>query len=218
MLAALENARLASLEHPWYLSRMGQVSEDADDSEWLAAWCAGDKRAGAALIERHFTSVYRFFRNKVSGEVDDLVQRTFMSCLEARPTFRAECSFRSMLFGIARRRLYDYYREQRRDAALDFTTTSLRALGTTPSAALARKDLVHGLQAVLHDLPMETQILIELRYVEGMSTAQLAHVFDVPEGTIKRRQFEARAQLRAALRARGYGDYMRGAQALHSSR
>jgi RNA polymerase sigma-70 factor (ECF subfamily) len=54
-----------------------------DDPQLLAAWCAGDKQAGAALVERHFASIYRFFRNKVAGEVDDLVQRTFMSCLEA---------------------------------------------------------------------------------------------------------------------------------------
>lgn len=180
-----------------------------DDAPLLAAWCAGDKHAGASLVERHFASIYRFFHNKVAGDVDDLVQRTFVSCLEAQPSFRGECSFRSLLFRIARRRLHDYFRERRRDAALDFTTTSLKALGTTPSAALWRKDLLQNLQEVLVDLPVDTQILIELRYAEGLSTQQLAQVFDVPEGTIKRRQFEARAQLRAALRERGYGAYMR---------
>lgn len=185
------------------------VPASEDDAQLLAAWCAGDKQSGAVLVERHFASIYRFFRNKVAGDVDDLVQRTFVSCLEARPSFRGECSFRSLLFRIARRRLHDYFRERRRDAALDFTTTSLRALGTTPSAALSRKDLLQSLREVLADLPVDTQILLELRYSEGMSTEQLAEVFDVPEGTIKRRQFEARAQLRAALGTRGYGAYMR---------
>lgn len=180
-----------------------------DDAQLVAAWCAGDKQAGAALVERHFSALYRFFRSKVAGDVDDLVQRTFMSCLEAREGFRGECSFRTLLFHIARRRLHDYFRERRRDAELDFTAMSVRAFGTSPSAALSRKYVQRLLGDALQELPVDSQILLELRYWEGMSTEQLAQVFDVPEGTIKRRQFEARAQLRRALAARGYGAYMR---------
>lgn len=177
---------------------------DADDGALVAAFCAGEVRAGSVLVERHFDGLYRFFRSKVHGDVDDLVQQTFMSCLEARKGFRGECSFRTLLFRIARRRLYDRFREHQRDQALDFNTTSMRALGTTPSALLARKNDVAVVRDALQQLPVETQILLELAYWEELSVRDLAEVFEVPDGTIKSRMYAARAQLEHVLRKDGY--------------
>lgn len=180
------------------------MTGDSDDRELVESFRAGDPRAGTALVERHFEGIYRFFRSKVAGDVDDLVQQTFMSCLEARESFRGECSFRTLLFRIARRRLHDHYRKKRRDQALDFTTASVRALGTSPSAALQRSDAVAAVRAALQELPLEAQTLLELSYWQDMSTLELAQVFEVPVGTIKSRQFAARAELQARLSARGY--------------
>jgi RNA polymerase sigma-70 factor (ECF subfamily) len=175
---------------------------DAQDADLLDAWRESDKRAGGLLVERHFDALYRFFRSKIAGDVDDLVQQTFMSCTEARATFRGECSFRTLLFQIARRRLHDHYRKKHRDRALDFTTTSVCALGTSPSGALQRKDAVAAVRDGLQQLPVEAQTLLELSYWENMSTRELAQVFEVPVGTIKSRLFAARAQLEALLRGR----------------
>jgi RNA polymerase sigma-70 factor (ECF subfamily) len=176
---------------------------DPDEALLLEAWRTGDRQAGAAIVERHFASLYRFFRSKVSGDVDDLVQQTLVSCLEARENFRGECSFRTLLFRIARRRLYDHYRNRQRERELDFTTTSVRALGTSPSAALLRGDELALLREALQELPVDAQTLLELHYWEELSTQELAQIFEVPEGTIKSRQFHARAQLRALLAVRG---------------
>jgi RNA polymerase sigma-70 factor (ECF subfamily) len=175
-----------------------------DDKQLLEAWRGGDAHAGAALVERHFDSVYKFFRSKVNEHVDDLVQQTFISCLEAREGFRGDCSFRTLVFEIARRRLYDHFRARRRDKAVDFTTTSLRALGTSPSGALVRHDDLTMLREALRELPVDSQMLLELHYWEALSMRELSQVFEVSEGTIKSRLFHARARLRALLAQRGY--------------
>lgn len=175
-----------------------------DDQQLLEAWRGGEAHAGAALVERHFDSVYKFFRSKVNEDVDDLVQQTFVSCLEARKGFRGECSFRTLVFEIARRRLYDHFRARRRDRALDFTTTSLRALGTSPSGALLRHDNLTMLREALRELPLDSQMLLELHYWEALSMRELSQVFEVSEGTVKSRLFHARARLRTLLEQRGY--------------
>lgn len=180
------------------------LADEREDSALIDAFRAGDKQAGAQLVERHFDALYRFFRNKIAGDVDDLVQQTFVSCMEARPSFRGECSFRTLLFQIARRRLYDHYRQKRQREDLDFTTTSVRALGTTPSVALQRQHDAAAVREALQELPVDDQTLLELSYWEELSTRELAQVFEVPEGTIKSRLFAARARLRALLHARGY--------------
>ena len=174
-----------------------------DDAALLEAWRTGDREAGAALVERHFVALYRFFRSKVSSDIDDLVQQTLMGCLEARESFRGEACFRTLLFRIARRRLYDHFRARRKLADIDFTISSVLALGTTPSAALHRRDMASLVREALQELPVEDQMLLELRYWENLSTEELASVFEVAVGTIKSRQARARARLLERLRERG---------------
>ena len=73
-----------------------------DDFETLDRWRAGDRAAGNELLRRHFDGLYRFFRNKVDEGVDDLIQRSFLACVESKDRFRKQASFRTYLFTVAR--------------------------------------------------------------------------------------------------------------------
>src|ERR1044071_7833713 len=95
------------------------------DRELLHRWGEGCRKAGDALIDRHFAAVYRFFRNKVGAELEDLVQQTFLACVEARARFREESSFKTFLLAIARYQLYARYGQRRRES-MDCTFTSMR--------------------------------------------------------------------------------------------
>ena len=77
------------------------------DTELLEAWRRGDREAGNLLVERYFVPVYRFFRNKVTGDLDDLVQNTFLRCSQAKDDIRQHSSFRPYLFRVARNVLID---------------------------------------------------------------------------------------------------------------
>ena len=106
------------------------------DAQLLAAWAGGDKAAGEALFERHFEAVARFFRNKLPADAahEDLIQQTFLGCVEARERFRGEASFRSFLFAIAHRQLSKHWRTRSRDR-LDFQTVSVFELDASPISA-----------------------------------------------------------------------------------
>ncbi|MCA9708401.1 MAG: sigma-70 family RNA polymerase sigma factor, partial [Myxococcales bacterium] len=78
------------------------MSERSDDEQLLARWRGGDAQAGAALFERYYEAIARFFVNKVGLDCGDLVQATFLGCLEGLERFRGEASFRTLLFAIAR--------------------------------------------------------------------------------------------------------------------
>ena len=94
-----------------YAARRGPMRSDA---ELLAAWRAGDAPAGNELVRRHFMAVYRFFVNKVSHDVDDLIQRTFLACVEGRDRFRADSSLKAYILGIARNQLLMHLRQRQR--------------------------------------------------------------------------------------------------------
>ena len=171
------------------------------DSDLIRAWRAGDRRAGSALFERHFDGVRRFFRNKVDQGVEDLVQRTFVACLEGRDRFREEASFRTYLFAIAHNLLREHFRRQRRATEeLDLERLSIIDLGASPSSLLVaraeEKLLLHGLR----QLPIASQVLLELYYWEQLTGAELGVFLGVPEDTARSRLRKAKAQLEAALK------------------
>jgi RNA polymerase sigma factor (sigma-70 family) len=167
------------------------------DYELLDRWRGGDKDAGQELFGRHFDSVYRFFASKCGAEVDELVQATFLACVRARDQFRKESSFRTYLFTIARHELYRALRERRRDGErLDFGSTSIAELASTPGTRLVRNEDHRRLVAALRTLPIEQQTLLELHYWEELDMAALAEVFDAPTGTIRVRLHRARKSLR----------------------
>ena len=163
----------------------------------------GDAGAGNTLFERHFDSIYRFFVYKVERDVHDLVQRTFLGCMEARSRFRGDSSFRTFLFAIARNELRQHYRNKTRDGVLDFTTSSLAELAPTPSTIARHKGQTRMLLTALRSLPVDLQLLLELHYLEGLTGPALAEVLEIPEGTVRSRLQRARETAAAKLTALG---------------
>jgi RNA polymerase sigma factor (sigma-70 family) len=177
-----------------------------DDLELLELWRAGDRSAGERLFSRHFDSVYRFFDTKCDGDVDELVQRTFLACVQSKDRFRAEASFRTYLFTIARHELFRHYRQRRRQGEpLDGHLTSVAQLVTTPRSRLARHQAHRRLLHALCSLPLETQTLIELHYWEDFDIPALAAVFGAPQATIRTRLFRARRALEERLQGSSSG-------------
>lgn len=170
------------------------------DRDLLRAWRAGDRQAGSALFDRYFDGVRRFFRNKVDHGVEDLVQATFVACVESRDRFREEASFRTFLFAIAHNILKEHYRRrQRSDRELDLDRDSIVDLGASPTSLLVaqaeEKLLLHGLRT----LPIASQVILELYYWEGLTGAELGALLGVPEDTARSRLRKARGQLELAI-------------------
>lgn len=183
----------------------------SDDATLWQAWCAGDKRAGEALFERYFEAIYRFFEHKIQGDVGDLVQRTFLGCVEARERFRGASSFRTFLFAIARHELCAYFRSRKKSEAIDFSVSSIAELGPSPSTMARRRSEREILLAALQGLPVDLQLALELHYWEGLPGPDLAVVLEIPEGTVRSRLRRAVEQLRERLTQEAGGERLLGA-------
>ena len=180
------------------------MTDSRDDKALLRAWADGEQTAGEALVARHVATVHRFFHNKIADAAPELSQRTFLACLEARERFEGRSSFRTWLLGIAHRQLLRHLRAQQRDAIeLNVEEQSIQVLlgraPTSPTVRLARHDEHQALLAALRALPVQMQILLELRYWEGLSVPAIGEVLELPEGTAASRLHRARARLRDML-------------------
>jgi RNA polymerase sigma factor (sigma-70 family) len=168
------------------------------DAELLIAWREGEARAGRELFERHIDAVSRFFRNKVGDEREDLIQRTFLSCVEAQGRIREGSTFRAYVLTIARNKLHDHIEARIRHAP-DTLSTSVVQLGLSPSAIVAQKERDGLLLQALRALPLDLQTCVELHYWEELSMNELAEVLGVAPGTAKSRLHRARELLRDEL-------------------
>lgn len=176
------------------------MSTPPDDFELLKAWRDGDAQAGNELFHRHFDSICRFFSSKIQGEVEDLIQRTFLACVESRDRFSGQASFRAYLFGIARNTLHRYFRDKSRYAKrfspLESTATDL---APGPSLILADKREQRLLLTALRTLPIDHQIILELYFWENLSGPELAQALELPEGTVRGRIRRAKQLLENAI-------------------
>jgi len=73
------------------------------DADLVRAYKAGDERAATALVARHAAAVARFLNGAGadSGDLDDLVQETFIRAFRALDGWRGEAAFRSWLELVA---------------------------------------------------------------------------------------------------------------------
>ena len=156
------------------------------DVELLERWRAGDTAAGEILFERHFDAIVRFFRNKLTDGTDDLVQRTFLACVEGRDRLRDDGSFRSWLFGIAHNLLRQHFHARER-SPIDFTSRSAFDLGPSPSTIAARTQAERIVLDALRRIPLDYQVTLELHYWEDLTVPEIADATAVPLGTAKTR-------------------------------
>jgi RNA polymerase sigma factor (sigma-70 family) len=166
-----------------------------DDAELFDRWAAGDREAGDRLLRRHFPTVFKFLRNKVTSGVEDVIQATFLACVQAKDRFRRESSFRAFLLGLARLELFGYYRRTHRDERIDGGVTALRDLGESPTAALVQREEQRVLLEAMRRIPIDLQIVLELFYWEKLNSTELGVVLDIPAPTVRSRLRRAKAAL-----------------------
>ncbi|WP_428268633.1 RNA polymerase sigma factor [Haliangium sp.] len=182
---------------------MRAPTADTDDVTLLERWRDGDRLAGAALFERYYDAVERFFVNKVSMGVGDLVQETFKGCIEARDRVRDPGKFRSFLFSIAYNVFRNYLRAKRREGdQVDIDQVAMATLSPGPRSIAMEQEsdeerlLLEGLRAI----PAQYQVILELHYWEDLTTTEMAEVLGTSRGTVNGLLQRARKKLTVVLR------------------
>jgi RNA polymerase sigma-70 factor (ECF subfamily) len=174
---------------------------DPTDNDLLGRWRGGDTASGETLFERHYDTLARFFRNKVSNAVPDLVQETFTRCVESRLQIKED--FRLYVFGIAYHVLIEHFRKHKRDGhPLDVDDSSMQDLDPKPGpctlAAKQREDRM--LLEALRSIPVRDQVILELYFWEDLTADDIARVLSIPFGTARGRLKRARNQLGEVMR------------------
>jgi RNA polymerase sigma factor (sigma-70 family) len=179
---------------------------EATDEALFHAWLDGDAAAGQALVRRHYRRILLFFYTRVGPEVGkDLTQATFETLCTNKVSFRGDSTLLTYLFGIARWKLVDYFRTRRTNAErfepLSDPGHVVEIDRSITSLFMDRQQETLVVQA-LRSLPLDDQIILELKQYENLSSAQLAAMYGVGRDTMSSRINRARKRLAAAVAER----------------
>lgn len=180
----------------------------------MLAYRAGDAAAFEGLFARHRRTLFTYLLH-VSGSpalAEDLFQEVFLRLIRTRERYRAEGSFRSWLFTIARNATTDERRraglrasEGWEDAMLDGQTTDgprerARGDGAPDPLALGHaRELGERIEAALLRLPPDQREVFLLRERAGLDFRHIAETTGCELATAKSRMRYALAGLRRIL-------------------
>lgn len=173
------------------------------EEELLRRSRAGDAEAFAALIRLHEEPLGALIRRLVSDAhyAEDLRQSTLVAAWRNLGQLEDGSRFGPWLYQIARNRCRDHYRSAQRRLVpeeRDVLEERLTRLGVRGHRA-DEADL-EAARAALANIPPAERAAAELHYLAGLTVAEIAKRTGSPEGSVKRRLFQARRRLRERLR------------------
>jgi RNA polymerase sigma-70 factor (ECF subfamily) len=163
------------------------------------------------LYELYFDRIYRYIYLKVGNptEAEDLSEQVFLRMIESIGTFKWQGStFASWLYRIAHNQVVDTLRRNSRRPQVPIEPVSdvLPSERDDPHHLAEQRDFRDHLRAAMSDLTALQAQVIELKFIGGLSNAEVAALLDRSEGAIKALQFSALQNLQKLLVKKGYGD------------
>ena len=169
-------------------------------------------------MQEHQAKIYRLCLSMLddAAEAEDATQESFIAALKALKGYRGESAFQTWLFSIALNVCRSSLRQRKRRTHLTSTLAdpSLSGEGApTPEQQAMHSEGSKALWAAINNLDEKHKIPIYLRYYHELSTAEIASVLGINQGTVHSRLSIARTQLAGNLK-RSQG----GARAKRSSK
>ncbi|MCU0465808.1 MAG: sigma-70 family RNA polymerase sigma factor [Anaerolineae bacterium] len=169
-----------------------------------------DKAAFGELYERYVKRIYNYiyFRTGSPYDAEDLTARVFTRAMAhiGQYTDRG-LPFQAWLYRIAHNLTANWHRDQGRRKVIpleDYITGEL--IGDSPDHLVEDEEELETLRAAVRRLPEDRQQLLLLKFVDGLSNAEIGHIMDKTEGAIKSLYHRTLTALRDELQGRATDD------------
>jgi RNA polymerase sigma-70 factor (ECF subfamily) len=185
------------------------AAERWTDQEVVERVKAGDTALYEVIMRRYNRRLYCVARAilRDDTEAEDVMQDAYVQAYQNLHQFAARAPFSAWLTRIAIHEALGRLRSRKRNPQLD-DTDQRGELMTRPEASpdpeqnASRIELSQLLEGALLDLPEDYRIVVMLRDVEDLSTAETAAALDLTEHNVKVRLHRGRAMARNWLFAR----------------
>ena len=156
------------------------------------------------MVATETSFLYALARGQL-GDADrasDAVQETILKAWQHRHTLRNPAAFKSWLGSILIRTCHSLRRKGKREAEAATQRERLNQAEDPAGAALAPERQAE-LAEVLRTLDEEDQMILALKYSQGLKYEQIAEELKLSTDAVRGRLFRAKEELRRRLKERG---------------
>jgi len=175
--------------------------EEADLKDLVYKAQEGDTDAFGRIYDHYFESVYRFTAFRVPNEmVEDLVADIFVKAWEKLHTYKVQKNvpFGAWIFRIARHKLIDAYRSQKKLEEVPEDIEDMDELNRAETR-VKRKHLLKMVRGAMNELPKRYQEVLQLSYVADLPSDEVARVLKMRNGAARTLKFRALKKLEELL-------------------
>lgn len=169
-----------------------------DERELIRRAKEYDPAAFAEIYERYYQKIYNYIYYRVSDgtTAEDLCSEVFVKALEAIDSYTFKgIPFSAWLYRIASNLVIDHYRRQPPQPDMPWEDSQPLVAHDNPGERLEREFDHQELRAALRGLTSDQQQVIILKFVDGLSNNEVAHILGKTEGAVKSLQHRALASL-----------------------
>lgn len=159
-----------------------------EDERRLVERARRDPEAFGELYLRYVRSIYNyiFYRTGDPEEAEDLTSRVFLQALQHLPRFQERgLPFAAWLFRIAHNLVANWHRDRQRHPIFPLSENGHDRSSERVEATLERQEERERLLKAIRRLPPDRQQLLILKFVEGLSNAEIARIMGRTEGAIR---------------------------------
>jgi RNA polymerase sigma-70 factor (ECF subfamily) len=167
---------------------------------------SGDPDAFATLYDAHVEQIYRFVYFRVGDEqtAEDLTSQVFLKAWDKLSSYQIRgLPFRAWLFRIARNSIIDYYRTFKETTSLEPDVIARPDPAADVDDRVAQRLQAEEIRLSLQHLTEDQRQVVTLRFIEGLSTSEIAQVMGKREGAVRALQMRG---LQALAEIIGRGD------------
>ncbi len=162
-----------------------------------------DPQRFAPLYELYFPLIFRFLARR-TPQLElcaDLTQQTFLKAMLALKAYRDHgVPFRAWLYRIALNEIRMYWRK-RKEVVMDLTRAE--AISVMEEAGIGEDDAqLKNLARALETLDEDRKKIMELRFMDGLSYAEIGAILGIREDAAKMRTHRILSHLRILLAKR----------------
>lgn len=180
-------------------------SESWSDEELVRRILLGDAVLYELIMRRYNQRLYRAARAilRNDAEAEDTVEDCYVRAYEHLSQFSGRAAFATWLTRIA---IYESYARKKKSSRVESIddleggrVMEIPASAPTPEDAAASAELGSLLERAILALPEQYRVVVMLRDIEQMSTAETAEALDLTEDNVKVRLHRGRVLVREHL-------------------
>lgn len=176
------------------------INENTADDDLVAMIVNGSETAFDLIYERYWKRLYNeaYKRLNNSSDSEEIVQDVFVDLWKKREVRQID-NLHGYLLGAVRYQVFAVYHKRKNLPAFEEPLDYMALSHDAADSDYLREELLSGIRLWLETLPEKRREIFRLRYLEGLSTIEIANLLDISRKTVQNQLLTSQQSLRESI-------------------